>query len=70
MKPCLRELIRCLLDNFAHDNLADIFHLAPEAPAAAPKANEEKPKGFRKNKLKSRLIIRNLSFQVQFDAGL
>lgn len=67
MKPCLRELIRCLLDNFVHDNLADIFHLAP---AAAPKANEEKPKGFRKNKLKSRLIIRNLSFQVQFDAGL
>lgn len=59
-----------LHDNFAYDNLVDVFHLAPKAPDAKPEGNDQRPKGFRKNKLKARLIIRNLSFQVQFDAGL
>eukprot|EP00064_Thunnus_orientalis_P017045 superscaffoldBa00003519_g17119 len=37
---------------------------APEsAPAPAPSRSEEKSKGFRKNSLKARLIIRNLSFK-------
>lgn len=30
----------------------------------APKENEQKPKGFRTNQLKAKLIIRNLSFKV------
>ncbi|KAG7523249.1 RNA-binding protein 28 isoform X2 [Solea senegalensis] len=34
---------------------------------AAPKENEEKSKGFRKNQLKARLIIRNLSFKCSED---
>ncbi|KAL6106855.1 rbm28 [Pungitius sinensis] len=39
---------------------------APKEPAAAPKENE-KSKGVRKTQLKSRLIIRNLSFKCSED---
>lgn len=52
------------------------FYLAPKepepvaepvaAPVAAPKEPEEKSKGFKKKNLKSRLIIRNLSFKVPY----
>lgn len=38
---------------------------APAPAAAAPSGSEQKSKGFRKNCLKARLIIRNLSFKVQ-----
>lgn len=37
-----------------------------EALAEENKKNEDKSKGIRKNVLKARLIIRNLSFQVQW----
>lgn len=37
-----------------------------EAVAEEKKNNEDKSKGIRKNVLKARLIIRNLSFQVQW----
>lgn len=53
--------------NYAHENLWISVRLAPPA---APKGNEEKSRGFRKNKLKARLIIRNLSFQVYLNIGL
>lgn len=55
-----RALTLCLLDNL------HVFHLAPKEPTAAPKENEQKSKGFRKSSLKARLIIRNLSFKVQY----
>ncbi|XP_031723050.1 RNA-binding protein 28 isoform X2 [Anarrhichthys ocellatus] len=50
-------------------NVKDKRKTAPEAPAAAaaPKENEQKNKGFRKNSLKARLIIRNLSFKCSED---
>lgn len=37
-----------------------------EALAEEKKKDENKSKGIRKNVLKARLIIRNLSFQVQW----
>ncbi|XP_070828199.1 RNA-binding protein 28 [Chaetodon trifascialis] len=40
---------------------------APNDPAAAPKENEQKNKGFRKHQMKARLIIRNLSFKCSED---
>lgn len=40
---------------------------ATQEETAPPKDNEQKTKGFRKNNLKSRLIIRNLSFKCSED---
>lgn len=46
--------------------LTMIFLFPHEALAEEKKKNEDKSKGIRKNVLKARLIIRNLSFQVQW----
>lgn len=54
----------CLHDNLGIDNVVPAVHIAPKEPQAAPKKNKESFTGSRKNKLKSRLIVRNLSFQV------
>lgn len=43
-----------------------IFLFPHEALAEEKKKDENKSKGIRKNILKARLIIRNLSFQVQW----
>lgn len=43
-----------------------IFLLSHEALAEEKKKDEDKSKGIRKNVLKARLIIRNLSFQVRW----
>lgn len=51
----------CLLAHNLH-----VFHLAAKEPAAGPGKNEQQSKGFRKKQLKARLIIRNLSFKVQY----
>ncbi|XP_029910201.1 RNA-binding protein 28 isoform X2 [Myripristis murdjan] len=48
----------------AKKKINDKKKTAPKDPApAAPEGNERKAKGIRKNTLKSRLIIRNLSFK-------
>ncbi|XP_070763639.1 RNA-binding protein 28 [Enoplosus armatus] len=51
----------------ARKKMKDKRKTAPKEPAAAPKENEQKSKGFRKNTLKARLIIRNLSFKCSED---
>ncbi|XP_031149201.2 RNA-binding protein 28 [Sander lucioperca] len=51
----------------AKKKINDKRKTAPEKPAAAPKGNEQKSKGFRKTHLKARLIIRNLSFKCSED---
>ncbi|XP_023259661.1 RNA-binding protein 28 isoform X1 [Seriola lalandi dorsalis] len=50
----------------AKKKIRDKKKTGPEEPTAAPKEKEQKPKGFR-NKQKSRLIIRNLSFKCSED---
>ncbi|KAM9352380.1 RNA-binding protein 28 [Symphorus nematophorus] len=47
----------------AKKKIKDKKKSAPKEPAAAPKEHLQKSKGFRKNALKARLIIRNLSFK-------
>lgn len=51
----------------AKRKLNDKRKTAPEEPAPAPKKTEQKSKGIRKNDLKARLIIRNLSFKCSED---
>ncbi|CAJ1056855.1 RNA-binding protein 28 [Xyrichtys novacula] len=51
----------------AKKKLRDKRKRAPQEPAAQPKEKEPGVKGFRKNLLKSRLIIRNLSFKCSED---
>ncbi|XP_041794495.1 RNA-binding protein 28 isoform X2 [Chelmon rostratus] len=51
----------------AKKKLKDKRKRAPDEPAAAPKENELKNKGFRKHQMKARLIIRNLSFKCSED---
>ncbi|XP_044050720.1 RNA-binding protein 28 [Siniperca chuatsi] len=51
----------------ARKKMKDKRKTAPKEPAAAPKEDEQKSKGFRKNTLKARLIIRNLSFKCSED---
>lgn len=49
------------------------FHLflsAPTEAGTAPEENQQKSKGSRKKLLKARLIIRNLSFKVQYAAWM
>lgn len=46
-------------------HLTVLFLFLHEALDMEKKKNEHAPKGIRKNVLKARLIIRNLSFQVQ-----
>lgn len=66
LKSCIRELMHCFyLITVLMIMLWTFFHSAPKATAGAPKGNEQKSTGFRKKTLKARLIIRNLSFQVQ-----
>ncbi|XP_054475753.1 RNA-binding protein 28 [Anoplopoma fimbria] len=51
----------------AKKKITDKRKAATTEPAAAPTENEQKAKGFRKTNLKSRLIIRNLSFKCSED---
>ncbi|XP_034735105.1 RNA-binding protein 28 [Etheostoma cragini] len=56
-----------LSTSVAKKKIKDKRKTAPKEPAAAPKGNEQKSKGFRKTHLKARLIIRNLSFKCSED---
>ncbi|XP_071357082.1 RNA-binding protein 28 isoform X2 [Trachinotus anak] len=47
----------------AKKKIRDKKKTAPEEPTAAPKENEHKSQGFRKNPQRAKLIIRNLSFK-------
>uniref|UniRef100_UPI0037E859EC RNA-binding protein 28 n=1 Tax=Semicossyphus pulcher TaxID=241346 RepID=UPI0037E859EC len=51
----------------AKKKMKDKRKTAPQEPAAPPKDHEQKGKGFKKTNLKSRLIIRNLSFKCSED---
>ncbi|XP_040895014.1 RNA-binding protein 28 [Toxotes jaculatrix] len=53
--------------SMAKKKIKDKQKTAPKEPAAAPKENEQKNKGFKKKQLKSKLIIRNLSFKCSED---
>uniref|UniRef100_A0A673AJY9 RNA-binding protein 28 n=1 Tax=Sphaeramia orbicularis TaxID=375764 RepID=A0A673AJY9_9TELE len=51
----------------AKKKLGDKRKTEPKEPSEAPKEKEQKSQGFRKSKLKARLIIRNLSFKCSED---
>ncbi|KAM8891580.1 RNA-binding protein 28 isoform 2-T2 [Spinachia spinachia] len=58
---------RRLIVAVAKRKIKDKGKKAPKEPVAPPKENEQKAKGIRKTQLKSRLIIRNLSFKCSED---